>query len=115
MTFFQIIAALCLCVGGMINIVSAKRNERKHRELCEMKKLLDEATDQLIEDAERYMKHEVRRQKQPELFITANSSTDSNQITLKLSLDDIDIDKVQDRATRDFLLKRRLMTSFCPN
>lgn len=115
MTIFNISAALFLSIVAFYNIITSKRIERKQRELCDMKKLIDEASDQLIEDAARYMKHEVRRQKQPELFITADSPTDSKQITLKLSLDDIDIDKVQDRATREFLLKRRLMNSFCLN
>lgn len=114
MTFLNIIAALCMCVGAAINISAARRNHKKWLELNEQAHLLDIATEQLIDDMRRHAKHDVRT-KQPELFITANSQDDSRQITLKLSLDDIDIDKVQDRATREFLLKRRLMTSFCPN
>lgn len=114
MTFLNIIAALCMCVGAVINISAARRNHKKWLDLNEQAHLLDIAAEQLIDDMRRHAKHDVRT-KQPELFITANSQDDSRQITLKLSLDDIDIDKVQDRATREFLLKRRLMTSFCPN
>lgn len=116
MTFLNIIAALCICAGAFINIIASRRNHRKWLELNEQAHLLDIAAEQLVEDMHRHMKRDVRIQKQPELFITASSRTDdSNEITLKLSLDDIDIDRVQDRATREFLLKRRLMNTICAN
>lgn len=116
MTFFNIIAALCICVGAFININASRRNHRKWLELNEQAHFLDIATEQIVEDIRRHMKHDVRTQKQPELFITASSRTDDgNEITLKLSLDDIDIDREQDRATRDFLLKRRLINTICAN
>lgn len=114
MTFLNIIAALCLCVGAIINIIASRRNHRKWLELNEQACQLDRAAFELLEEMRRHTKRDVRK-KQPELFITADSQDDSRQITLKLSLDDIDIDKVQDRATREFLLKRRLMTTFCLN
>lgn len=115
MTFLNIVATLCLCVGGIINIVALRRNHRKWLELNEQAHLLDIATEQLVDDMRRHMKRDVRKLKQPELFITANSQDDGTEVTLKITLDDIDIDRVEDRATREFLLKRRLMTSFCPN
>lgn len=116
MTFFNIIAALCICAGAFINIKVSRRNHRKWLELSEQAHLLDIATEQLVEDLHRHMTRDVRSPKQPELFITASSQTDdNNEITLKLSLDDIDINRVQDRATRDFLLKRRLMNTICAN
>lgn len=114
MTFLQIFSTVCLCVGAVCNILAARRNHRKYLELCEQAQILDEATEQLIEDYHRHAQHTVHTLKQPELFITASSDSDT-EITLKLSLDDIDIDRVQDLATREFLLKRRLMTSFCVN
>lgn len=114
MTFLNIIAALCMCVGAIINFSAARRNHKKWLELNEREHLLDIAAEQLIEDINRHTKHNVRT-KQPELFITIDSQDDSRQLTLILSLDDIDINKVRDRATREFLLKRRLIISFCPN
>lgn len=114
MTFLSIFSTLCVCAGGIINIFAARRNHRKFLQLCEQAQILDEATEQLIDDYHRHMARNGQTLKQPELFITASSDSDT-EITLKLSLDDIDIDKVQDRATREFLLKRRLMTSFCLN
>ncbi|MCM1152481.1 MAG: hypothetical protein NC328_02355 [Muribaculum sp.] len=114
MNFLHIISIVCLCAGGIINILAARRNHRKFLQLCEQAQILDEATEQLIEDYRRHTRRTGQTLKQPELFITASSDSDT-EITLKLSLDDIDIDKVQDRATREFLLKRRLMTSYCVN
>lgn len=107
MTFLQIIASVCLCVGAVITYSAAQRNHRKFLLLCEK--------ERMIEEKYRHMMRTGALPKQPELFITANSGNRSKEITLKLSLDDIDIDKVQDRATREFLLKRRLMNTFCLN
>lgn len=112
MTFLSITSTVCVLAASVYNVFASYRNHKRRRYLNEYAKELDEATEAMMRYADAN-----RRTQEAELLFTADSEdADAEEPpVLKISLDEIDISRVKDRATRRFLLKRRLMMSFCPN
>lgn len=112
MTHFHIISTVFVLIGSIYMIVASRRISRKAQELQKLEASVNEAYDALCEYAQalhRKTSEAVETTEMyEELFITADSKHQQKEIQLKISFDEIDINRVKDRATRNFLLKRRL-------
>lgn len=93
------IQLICLCLNLTIAFLTIRRSKRIANAKDELAKLSDEIASEY--EQLQSIHHEIDRRGKP--------------IHLKINLDEIDIDRVKDPATRNFLAMRRLITTFNPN
>lgn len=93
---FQLI---CLCLNLTIAFLTIRHSKRIAKAKDELTKLYDEIASEY--EKLQSIHHEIDRH--------------GKSIHLKINLDEIDIDRVKDPATKNFLAMRRLITTFNPN
>lgn len=97
MTFQWILFGINLCLA-IFEVILSIRNKRKERELKMRESAINSSFDNHISSG----KNRIRRD--PE-----------SKAVLKIDLDDIDIDRVKDAYTRNYIAKRRLITNISLN
>ncbi len=90
---------ICLCLNLTIVFLTIRHSKRIATAKDELAKLYDEIMSEY--EQLQSIHHEINRH--------------GKSIHLKINLDEIDIDRVKDPATKNYLAVRRLITTFNPN